>query len=220
MHPFFYPQKPRITAINKSRYMRLTIKAIIRWEQLNNKPFSQMSYSSEDEIIALFYACSMSDENPVSLSEFRENLQDDKLSEMIADFEKQTFIMSQFRPPVKKTQPAADTDKSEPDTVYIKDIVPMLVMAGLDVDFAFDRMNLSDIHIFLDAYDRHQRHRLESDRLWTFIQVSPHLSKRVKTPKDLHIFPWEAQRHEIDAEKEINQGKNILKAFFNTGKDS
>lgn len=194
--------------------MRLTIRAIIKWEQLNQKPFSSMNYSDENDIVSLFYVCKLPDEAGMSLSEFKENLTDDSIKGMITEFEKQTLIASQFQPLSKKKI----EESKDSDPVYIKDLVPMLVMNGLDVHFALDEMELYDIPIFLNAYDQKIRHSLESSRLWTFIQVSPHLSKKIKSPKDLYPFSWEIEEQKEKSKEETEKGMSMFEAFMNSSK--
>lgn len=83
--------------------MRLTIRRIIKWEQLNQKPFSSLNYGDEDDIVSLFYVCKLPDEADISLSEFKKNLTEASLDEMIKKFEKQMLIDSQFQPVSKRT---------------------------------------------------------------------------------------------------------------------
>lgn len=196
--------------------MRLTIRRIIKWEQLNQKPFSSLNYSDEDDIVSLFYVCKLPDEADISLSEFKKNLTEASLDEMIKKFEKQMLIDSQFQPVSKK-----DIEESkDSDPVYIKDLVPMLVMNGLDVHFALDEMGLFDIPIYLKAYDQRMKNNLESSRLWAFIQVLPHLSKNIKTPQDLYPFSWEIEEQKEKTMKETEKGISVFEAFMNSGKQT
>ena len=189
----------------------LTIRNIIKWEQLNNKPFSSMDYNDENDIISLFYVCTMSDEVGITLHAFKENLTDEVIMTMVKSFEKQILIDAQFQ----ITSDKVEKDKTT-DPVYIKDIVPILIMNGLDVNFALDEMALYDLPIYLKAYDQKTRHTLESSRLWSFIQVMPHLSQNVKSPKDLYPFPWELE-DEVITEEEKRESKEVFSSFFNKG---
>lgn len=196
--------------------MRLTIRRIIKWEQLNQKPFSSLNYGDEDDIVSLFYVCKLPDEADISLSEFKKNLTEASLDEMIKKFEKQMLIDSQFQPVSKK-----DIEESkDSDPVYIKDLVPMLVMNGLDVHFALDEMGLFDIPIYLKAYDQRMKNNLESSRLWAFIQVLPHLSKNIKNPQDLYPFSWEIEEQKEKTMKETEKGISVFEAFMNSGKQT
>lgn len=191
--------------------MRLTMKAIIRWEQLNKKPFSQLDYSSEDEIISLFYVCNQPDRIMVSLVEFKKDLKEEEAKRMIKDFERQTTLMAQFQTESKKK----DDDDKDSNPVYVKDIVPILIMNGLDVYFALNEMELCDLPVYLKAYDQKVKTRLTEQRLWTFLQLSPHLEKGT-SPKDIYPFSWEMEEEAI-SEEDIMKGKDEFSAFLKNG---
>ena len=186
--------------------MKLTVKAIIRWEQLNNKPFSLLDYGSEDDVISLFYACQL-DNSQKLLSEFKSELSEDKIKELISDFEKNTSFSAQFQEPIKKGK-----KNSEPtDPTFIKDTVALLVMSGLDVNYVLQDMEFCDLQMYLKAYDQKSRDRLTIERLWTFIQVSPYLNKKIKSPQDLHPFSWEIES-EVDSKENEFEFEIFLKS--------
>ena len=195
----------------KQKDLRLTIKAIIRWEQLNKKPFSGLNYNNEDEIISLFYTCTLSDVIKKSFAEFRKELTEEKIKEMFSDFERQTHLVSQFQAVSKKEE--KDPEDSNP--VYIKDIVSLLVMNGLDVYFSLNDMELCDLPVFLQAYDQKRKDELTFQRLWAFMQLSPHLKKGV-TPKKFYPFAWELEE-EIISEEEQKKRKEESISFLKTG---
>lgn len=196
--------------------MKLTIRAIIRWEQLNEKPFSALNYGDENDIVSLFYLCTQPDTIRTSLSEYKKELTDEALKEMVSDFEKQISIAFQFQHITEK-----DTEESkDSDPVYIKDIVPILVMSGLDVHYALDEMELFDLPLYFKAYDQMIRHELESSRLWTFIQLSPHLSKKIRNPQDLYPFSWEIEAQKEQSKKELENGMANFETFMNSKKQN
>lgn len=191
--------------------IKLTIKAVIRWEQLNKKPFSQLNFNSEDEVLSLFYVCTLFDKVQFSLEEFKKGLKPSDIKQMVKDFERQTSLTSQFQIVVKKK--SKESEDSNP--IYIKDIVAMLVMNGLDVYFAMNDMELCDLPVFLQAYDQKVKDRLTAQRLWAFMQLSPHLEKGT-TPKDIHRFAWELEEETI-SEEEMEAGKDESITFLKTG---
>lgn len=191
--------------------IKLTIKAVIRWEQLNKKAFSQLNFNSEDEVLSLFYVCTLFDKVQFSLEEFKKNLRPSEAKRMVKDFERQTSLTSQFQIVVKKQR--KESEDSNP--IYIKDIVAMLVMNGLDVYFAMNDMELCDLPVFLQAYDQKVKDQLTAQRLWAFMQLSPHLEKGT-TPKDIHPFAWELEEETI-SEEEMEEGKGESITFLKTG---
>ena len=200
--------------------MRLTIRSIIKWELLRKKPFSRLSYGDEEDVLSLFYVCSPSDNE--SLSEFKDSLTDESLQQMIKDFERQTLIASQFQS-VSDPEPdpsGEQNESSDTDPVYIKDTVSMLVMNGLDVRFALDEMEVYELPSFINALEQRTRQALESSRLWTFLQLSPHLSKKIKSPKDLCPFQWETESERKLTKKELEKGKSMFESFMKSGKQA
>ncbi|MBF0577740.1 hypothetical protein [Dysgonomonas sp. GY617] len=194
--------------------MKLTIRAIIRWEQLNQKPFSKLDYGNIDDIVSFFYTCSLSDEVNISLEEFKKDISDKGMEEMSNEFERQTYLASQFQPihTTKEKEDSSD-ERNNSEPIYIKDIVSSLVMNGLDVHFALNEMQIYELPIFLNAHDQRVKNRLESERLWTFIQISPHLSKKIKSPKDIYPFSWEIEADKEISEEELKKGREIFKVF-------
>lgn len=191
--------------------LKLTIKAIIRWEQLNKKAFSQLNYNCEDEVLSLFYVCTGFDKVQFSLDEFKKNIKPEDAKRMVKEFERQTSLTSQFQIFTK----SKDKESEYSHPIYIKDVVATLVMNGLDVYFAMNEMELCDLPIFLQAYDQKTKDRLTAQRLWAFMQLSPHLEKGV-TPKDIYPFAWELDE-EIISEEAMEEGKNEFQTFLKTG---
>ena len=175
-----------------------------------------MNYGNENDIVSLFYVCQQADAEKMPLSEFKRNLTDESVRNMITDFEKQTIIDAQFQVAEKKKS----NESENADPVYVKDIAAIIIMNGLDVHFALNEMELYDLPMFLNAYDQKIRHSLESSRLWAFMQVLPHLSKKVKTPKDLYPFSWEIEDQKEQSEKELEEGKATFYAFMKSGKNN
>lgn len=193
----------------KSHRIRLTMKAIIRWEQINKKSFSQLNYSSEGDILSLFYACTLCDQINVSLDEFKNTLTKSSIKRMIHEFEKQTSFVSQFQAESKKKGDKAES--SEP--IYIKNIVAKLVMNGLDVYYAMNKMELCDIPVFLEAYDQNVKDKLESQRLGIFWMLRPHVSSKIKNPKDLYEFTWDEEKAESITQTQWDQAEQIVKSM-------
>lgn len=195
--------------------MRLTIKAIIRWEQLNQKPFSRLDYNNEDEIISLFYACSLGVGRERSLAEFTKSLKPRDIKNMVADFEKQTSIVGQFQSTPETNGPRAG---EPPAPAFIKDIAATLIMGGLDADFVLNDMELCDLSVFTHAYEQKIKETLTTQRLWVFMMLSPNLKKGAK-PQDIYPFEWELAEKlsaKILSEEEVEEGINEFQTFLQT----
>lgn len=184
--------------------MRLTMKSIIRWEQFNKKPFSELCYTNEQDLFSLLY---VSSDLKVPFEEFKQELKEEDIINMIKEFEQYTSIMSQFQTKLDHK----DSDNSS--LVYISDLISTLVMQGLDAYFALSDLELCDLPVFLKAYDQKVKDQLTLDRLWTYIQVSPHLEKGV-TPQDLYPFVWE--KKDISTEQ-LEESKQEFNLFLESG---
>ena len=198
--------------------IKMTIKSVIRWEQLNQKPFSGINYNDAAEIVSLFYVCSPCREH-TSFKEFRETLKVREVKRMIKDFQNQTAITAQFQiinqPTTKKAKKAKKEQIPQPK-IFIKDVVATLIMHGLDASFALNEMELCDLPLFQNAVDNSIKDQLTTQRLWTFIQLSPHLEKGTK-PEDIQPFAWEEIEDDTLSKEEIEQSKKEYVSFLNKG---
>lgn len=201
----------------------LTIKAIIRWEQLRKKSFSLMDYTSKDDVDALLYTTTICNNDGMmyTFDIFRHTLSNEKLiKEMVSKLERETAVLSQFQ----KKQEKADIGSTDDSPETIADIVSTLILAGLDAHYVLNEMELCDLPLYIEAYEKKRKEEMESARMWTYLTICPHIdARKMKNgAKDLIVFPWEEVERE--AEKEINetevecfeellkQGKNIFKS--------
>lgn len=200
-----------------NKRVKLSVKAMIRWEQLNDKPFSSLNYSNENDIISLLYVCGTMN---TTLDQYKAAVNKKELLFSISDFEKQISISSQFKQKIKpakgNTTPKEDNTKQS-NEVYVKDIVSVIIMRGLDVNYALNEMDICDLSIFIDAYENITREKLETERLWTYISISPHLSKSIPSPRNLVAFSWEQEDMKLSAEKALEEGKEDFERFMNSG---
>lgn len=197
--------------------IKMTIKSVIRWEQLNQKTFSDINYNDETEIVSLFYVCSPSRED-TSFKEFSETLKVREVKRMIKDFQNQTAITAQFQTinqsATNKAKKAKEEQSPQPK-IFIKDVVTTLIMHGLDAHFALNEMDLCDLPLFQNAMDKKIKDQLTTQRLWTFLQLSPHLEKGTK-PEDIQSFAWEEDDEDISNE-DTEQSKEEYVSFLMKG---
>ena len=190
--------------------IRLSMRAIIRWEQLNHKAFETLDYENEDEVIALFYTCTLSENEKQSLVEFKANLTKEVATYMVRQFEKYTSFITQFQEKSK-----AKSEKQEeiaPSTSnYVKDAVAKLVMNGLDAHFAMNELELCDLQIFLSALENETKEKMEEQRHNLFWMLRPNLSDKVKSPQDLYSFSWEEKAKTTVSQKQWDDAENLLK---------
>lgn len=198
--------------------MKLTMKVVIRWEQLLGRSFSCMDYKSQSDVEALIY-CSMLCNNPnmtYTLEEFTHTLKNDKISrDIYKAFARESSVINQFQTNTE----SGNSSESGTTPGYIKDIVSMLIMSGLDANFAMN-MELCDMPLFVEAYQSKRKEQMESDRLWTYLAILPHVDgKKLPSARDLYPFPWEEEEMMEEATKSIREDSDKLDAFFEQGKN-
>ncbi|MCS2662348.1 hypothetical protein NXW67_22635 [Bacteroides fragilis] len=197
---------------------RLTIKAVIRWEQLRGKSFSLMDYSDKEDVNALLYTSTIVAKGEVyTFDVFKKTLSNRKLvREMVLSLENRMSVLAQFQ------NKRAGTDKINSDTTpgMIGNIVSTLIMSGLDATYALEEMELCDLPMYIEAYERKRKEEMEASRLWTFFTMLPHIdSKKMKNgAMDLITFPWEEVEATREAERAINEDIDRFEQFMKEGK--
>lgn len=212
---------PKVKHPSKSKMnIRLTMRTLIRWEQLRAKSFSLMDYSSDEDMEALLY-CSVLCCNPgvlYTLEEFRHIMQNDKLVRQMAQaLVRESTVMGQFRQESVEKDGVADCEGT---SGFIKDIISTLIMAGINIGFVMDEMQMCDIPLLITAYENKRKEQMESDRLWTYLNILPHVDgKKLPSAREMYPFPWEQKEMEEAAAKSIQEDANKLEAFFEQGKN-
>lgn len=199
--------------------IRLTMRTLIRWEQLRAKSFSLMGYSSEEDMEALLY-CSMLSCNPgtmCTLEEFRHTMQNEKLvKQMVQALARESTVMGQFR----QEQEGGTGQETDAEPGFIKDIISTLIMSGLDATYIMDEMELCDLPLLITAYENKRKEQMESDRLWTYLNILPHVDgKKLPSARELYPFPWEMEEMKAQANKAIQEDSEKLEMFFEQGKN-
>ena len=138
--------------------IRLSIKAIIRAEQILSKPFTDIDYTNVEELTKLLY-CTVLANNPVlfTYEEFQSIAENEKqFATMIKEIEKVNNVLEQF------TQSGrSGSVEAVEGTQYIKDLVGMLILSGLDAHYVMDEMDISDIPVFIEAYEKKKREEID-----------------------------------------------------------
>lgn len=163
--------------------MRLTIKSIIRWEQLSSKPFTDIDITSEKDIEMLIYCTS---DMSVPYETYKGIFESPKIvKKKISDLVSYMSVYAQFVP--------KSDDKGE--NQYIRDIASSLIASGIDAHFVFDELELQDLPIITKAIEERKKEDMESKRLFTYLTILPHIdaSKLPNGAKDILPFPWDEE---------------------------
>lgn len=178
-----------------------------------------MNYSDKDDIDAILYTATIYNNNGMmcTFDVFRRTLSNEKLiKEMISKLERETAILIQFQ----NKQGKADIGSTDDSPGTIADIVSTLIMSGLDAHYALYEMELCDLPLYIEAYEKKRKEEMESARMWTYLTILPHIDARKMEngAKDLITFPWEET--EKQAEKEIKETEiERFELFMQKGKD-
>lgn len=196
----------------------LTIKAVIRWEQMRGKSFSLMDYTNQEDLEVLLYTTVIcnSPGKMYTFEIFRHTLSNKKVTcEMVSALEREAAVLAQF---YKRQKGETGDNDTLPEK--ISELVSTLIMSGLDAHYALNEMELCDLPMYIGSYEKKRKEEMESNRLWTFFTMMPHIdAKKMKNgAKDLIIFPWEEEDAKMEAERAINEGLERFENFMNTKK--
>ena len=194
--------------------IKLNLKAIIRAEQLLQKPFNDIDYTNENDMAVLLYCTVLANNNVrFTMSEFKQIvLNEGQYKAVIAEFERESKILAQFS---ANRDVAEDSAGKPPSNQYLSDIVGMLIMEGVNAHYVLNEMELPDLPFLIKAYDAKKKESMESQRLWTFYNILPHINaKKIKSPCDLIIFPWEAEARRKEAEEEMKKYESEFNEFI------
>lgn len=181
---------------------------------MKNKPFTEIDYTDESDVEVLLYVSVICNNPDLSytLEEFKHLKQNEKIIRHLAGkLEKEGRVIAQFQTSNDKTSGSSESG-------YLKDIVSTLILAGLSPAYVMNEMELCDLPLFIEAYERQKREQMEASRLWTFFNILPHVDgSKLKQPSDMMLFPWEEDRAQEEAERALLEDKASFEAFMKEG---
>jgi hypothetical protein len=186
--------------------MKLNLQTIRIAEQLLGKPFGEFELTSEKDADMLAYSLlvASSDEN-FSYSTYKhlsDKVKAKALKQLTSDFS----FLQQFSKEETET-------KSKP--VYMGEVAATLIMEGMDARYVLYEMGVFELKDYLAALDTKIKNKFENSRLWTFYTILPHVdAKKLKSPKDLFLFPWEVEEDEKERLIEFEKGVKMFEKFM------
>lgn len=215
--PSRIPAPPKSNPVPRIKFQRFTVKSMIRWEQMRGKSFSQIDYADKEDMESLLYVMYITGDKPgYTFEVFRQVMSDERfMIAMSSDLGRIMEIVAQFQ---KKIAPDISNTEGSPE--YIGSIVSTLIMAGLDAHYALNEMELCDLPLYLEAYERKRKEEMESSRMWTYFTMLPHIdSRKMKNgARDLIVFPWEEEEMRQEAERAIREDADRFTEFMKTKK--
>ena len=179
-----------------NRKAKLNIQAIRVAERLLKKPFGKFDLSNDREALVLMYGMvSSNNEEVFTLEQFEKILEHKNIRKSILrSVEAEMDCLRQFSEGVD----------GESDDTYMSELAAFLITSGIDPHFVLYEMQLFEIIDYIKALDTKKKEKMENERFWTFWNILPHIdTKKLKKPKDLFRFSWEAEKETSDREIEI-----------------
>ncbi|WP_321331886.1 hypothetical protein [uncultured Bacteroides sp.] len=185
--------------------MRLTIKGIIRAEQLLKKPFNDINYNNEHDLLCMLYCISG---EQCTLEVYKEAIRNKYLREQVKELERYSKVMQQF---------TEESPKKEGKSGYLSELAGMLIVSGIDANYVMNELELQDISFIVKAIEKKKKEELEEHRLWTYFQIAPHIDtkKGVNSPRTMYTFPWESEEIKTEMEAEFKKSEKIGTKFLN-----
>jgi hypothetical protein len=187
---------------------KLNLQAIRVAEKLLKKPFGKFDLTDEETVVILMYAMvSENNDEVMTLKDFKAILEMKKIGSIIQKaVQKELSYIDQFK-----------GEEGGSDDTYISDLASILITFGLDAHFVLYEMKLFEISDYLKAIDDFKKEKMESERLWTFYTILPHIDqKKVKSPQDMFPFPWEVEQIEKDRLKQLEKDEEMFYKFLNS----
>lgn len=188
----------------------LTIGAIIRWESLVNRAFSELDSANERDIVALYYAAK--GDRTKTLDTYIDALLNTKpgrkeLQKFVTDFRVDADYIRQFMP---------DSGKAEENTgdpVRVADSAADLIMKGVEADWLLNRCGIEMLLMLNNMNLREEKKRAEAKRLEWYVLMQPYIDRKVcQNIQAFFPLPWdeESKRAHTITDLDLNLANSML----------
>lgn len=196
------------------RELAFNFKALMMFEKLSGESYFNIN---EVNYVFLLYAMYMV-KHPylnMTLMDFANIFGSNKkvTKQLLKEFEEYMVYIRQFTSS-NKTEVVSGEDKDvEKANTTITDIVMYLITAcGIDPHYVMYEMELWEIEPYMKFAEMNKKESLEMDRLWTYLNISPHIdTKKCKSPDKLLPFPWEVKEKKEKQIKELENNRFAIK---------
>lgn len=195
--------------------LNITIKGIMLWERLFNSNFYEIQDDGQ-QLSQLVY-CLFCASNPQVVLKYKTFVGmvegNQKIAKWVGEKMKEImYFMGQFPTDEEDSEEISNEAKEEAEKLSITDMATSLIVDyGVSADYVMNEMQVWEISSFYKAAESRVRRRYEENRLWTYMQLLPHMSsKHSETPDKFMPFPWEKAEKKID-DKTAKAAYNFLK---------
>ena len=198
----------------EKRELAFNFKALMMFEKLSGESYFNIN---EVNYVFLLYAMYMV-KHPylnMTLIDFANIFGSNKkvTKQLLKEFEEYMVYIRQFTSN-NKTE-VVDEEGADAKNAHttITDIVMYLITTcGIDPHYVMYEMELWEIEPYMKFAEMNKKESLEMDRLWTYLNISPHIdTKKCKSPDKLLPFPWEKEEHKKKAEQELKNNEYAIK---------
>ena len=196
------------------RELAFNFKALMMFEKLSGESYFNIN---EVNYVFLLYSLYMV-KHPylnMTLMDFANIFGSNKkvTKQLLKEFEEYMVYIRQFTSS-NKTEVVDGEDKDvEKANTTITDIVMYLITTcGIDPHYVMYEMELWEIEPYMKFAEMNKKESLEMDRLWTYLNISPHIdTKKCNSPDKLLPFPWEVKEKKEKQIKELENNRFAIK---------
>lgn len=211
------PVKPKKMDMGNVK-LKLNIRAMCLFEEISSK--SVMDIADEMDVFQMLYACLVTNNEEwsnMSFDVFTLACQNEKLVKaLIKEYTKIEGYLKQFRIATAKE---GEEHEDEGASMKISDAAYTLIAKlGIDPHYVMYEMELWEFKHYFEVYEQMQKDELIDKRLWTYIQISPHIDhKKCKSPEKMLPFPWEKEGKK-EKERDLEKNKAGIMGFLSKQK--
>ena len=201
-----------------SKYkIKINGKTMCAYESLTGKPF--LKIETEDEIKHLFYCSLVINNEEFSTMEygvFEYLLLDQEVVSWMSDeYVKIGKYLAQFKAGIGDFDEGGNIQGEEEENkafYMLEAVTGLIVKMGRDPHYVYYEMEEWEISYYYRMMQELERSRLAEERLWTYLQVLPHVGKKLGGPEKLLPFPWENSKKKL--EDKMNKDTAAAVAFL------
>lgn len=194
--------------------MVLSIKAICMYEKLSGKSF--FNFAEEDMAMLLYCSFYITNNVEIRYETFVNMLEVEDITYWAVEKYKNILeVIQQFKAVEGNSGDTEDKKDGDLKELSMTDMATSLIVDyGIDAHYVMSEMRLWEIEPMYRACDAMVKRRYEEQRLWTYIDIMPHIDgKKIKGPSDIIPFPWEKSRKE-KAQSELEKNSAAAFAFL------
>lgn len=190
------------------------LRVLALHEQLGGRSLFSVGELTDEDAYSLMYAYTCLAAGIHSRDVFNDMMKTPKFQNTISDgvgeIVKELTLWGEV---MSKGEASEKQTDEEEDPPTVSDVVGILVSeCGLSPEYVMDEMALWEIPIYLNGLFHKVKSRMEEQRLFAFIGLTPWLDKsgRVSKPSDLLTFPWENEKSKSFVEEHYKSLHKLL----------